>query len=96
MVVTSLDAEAYDAATVLSLYRTRWQIELAFKRLKSLIHIDRLPAKDPKLAKAWLYSHLIFALVIEMLTGNALASSPCAGRGQEEMPVDLAYTTPPH
>jgi len=29
---------------VLAVYRLRWQIELAFKRLKSLLHIDRLPS----------------------------------------------------
>jgi len=77
IIVTSLDAEVCDADEVLALYRTRWQIELAFKRLKSLIHIDRLPAKDPDLAKAWLYSHLIFALSIDTLSSNALDSPPC-------------------
>lgn len=90
MIVTSLDAEAYDAATVLSLYRMRWQIELAFKRLKSLIHIDRLPAKDERLTKAWLYSHLIFALVIETLSGEALASFPWADGQEAASSLDLA------
>jgi len=69
IVVTSLDADTCDADQILAMYRARWQIELAFKRLKSLIHIDRLPARDTGLAKAWLYSHLIFALLIR----------PCAG-----------------
>lgn len=54
IIVTSLDAKVCDADEVLALYRPRWQIELAFNRLKSLIQIDRLPAKDPGLAKAWL------------------------------------------
>ena len=30
---------------MLAVYRLRWQIELAFKRLKSLLHIDRLPTR---------------------------------------------------
>lgn len=77
IIVTSLDANVCDADEVLALYRTRWQIELAFKRLKSLIHIDRMPAKDTSLAKAWLYSHLIFALLIDTLSSNALDSPPC-------------------
>ncbi len=76
IVVTSLDANVSGADEVLALYRTRWQIELAFKRLKSLIHIDRMPAKDTGLAKAWLYSHLIFALLIDTFSGNALDSPP--------------------
>jgi IS4 transposase len=43
----------------------RWQIELAFKRLKSLLNIDRLPAKNPHLARAWLNAHLLLALLID-------------------------------
>lgn len=82
IVVTSLDPSVCDADEVLALYRTRWQIELAFKRLKSLIHIDRLPAKDPNLAKAWLYSHLIFALLIDTFSSKALDSPPCGASYQ--------------
>ena len=42
---TSLSAEDYPAVEVLAASRLRWQIELAFKRLKSLLHIDKLPAR---------------------------------------------------
>jgi Transposase DDE domain len=48
-----------------ALYRLRWQIELAFKRLKSLLRIDRLPAKGDALASTWLHAHLLFALLID-------------------------------
>jgi IS4 transposase len=37
ILVTSLNSEVYPAADVLALYRLRWRIELAFKRLKSII-----------------------------------------------------------
>ncbi|KIC35397.1 hypothetical protein RA27_22865 [Ruegeria sp. ANG-R] len=77
IVVTSLDASVCDTDEVFALYRTRCHIGLAFKRLKSLIHIERLPAKDPNLARAWLYSHLIFALLINTLSSNTLDSPPC-------------------
>jgi IS4 transposase len=63
ILLTSLDDFTVDELA--QLYRIRWQIELAFKRLKSIHHIDRLPAKDPKLAKAWLYAHLLFALIVD-------------------------------
>src|SRR6185369_11619715 len=43
IVVTSLPRHSYTAKDILAVYRLRWQIELAFKRLKSLLHIDRLP-----------------------------------------------------
>jgi len=64
IVLTSLP-ETVTAERILTLYRLRWQVELAFKRMKSLLHIDRLPAKDPDLAKAWLYAHLLIALIAE-------------------------------
>ncbi len=77
MIVTSLAAETISAQEVADLYRFRWQIELAFKRLKSLLHIDRLRAFDPELAKTWIYAHLIAALVIDSMTQEILESSPC-------------------
>ncbi len=46
MVLTSLPVEAASAAEVLATYRLRWQVELAFKRLKSGLGIDRLLARD--------------------------------------------------
>lgn len=44
MLTTSLPAE-FDGAEIRAVYRSRWQIELAFGRLKSLIHVDRLPTR---------------------------------------------------
>ncbi len=76
VLLTSLPKDQFDADSVAALYRVRWQIEIAFKRLKSLIHIDRLPAKDPDLAKTWLLSHLILALLIERKSKDALSSFP--------------------
>ena len=40
-------------------------IELAFKRLKTLLGLGRLPAKGEALARSWLLAHLIVALLIE-------------------------------
>jgi len=65
ILLTSLDAKHYPVQRVGGLYRLRWQVELAFKRLKSLLHMDKLRAKDPDLARAWLYAHLLFALMVE-------------------------------
>lgn len=68
MLVTSLGLGRASPDQLAALYRLRWQIELAFKRLKSLLHIDRLPAKDKDLARAWIFTHLIAALLIEDLS----------------------------
>jgi len=61
------------AATALTL---RCQIELAFKRLKSLLHIDRLPAWTERTSRSWLYAHLILALLCDDLSQDFLESSP--------------------
>ena len=76
MLVTSLAAERANAEQVLALYRMRWQIELAFKRLKSLGGFAALRACDPKLARAWLLAHLIAAVLIETSLGEDLDTPP--------------------
>jgi IS4 transposase len=65
ILITALPAEVFSIACLGALYRLRWQIELAFKRLKSLLRIDRLPAKGDALASTWLHAHLFFALLID-------------------------------
>jgi hypothetical protein len=75
ILATSLD-EPVDQ--LFELYALRWQIEIAFKRLKSLLLIDRLEAKDPELVRTWLLAHIIAALLIEDHADQALDSSPSA------------------
>lgn len=76
MLLTSLPRTRAAAEEVVRLYRLRWQIELAFKRLKSLGGLDELPAFDPRLARSWLLAHLIAAVLIEASLGEALDSPP--------------------
>ena len=73
---TSLSRSGYSAKAVLAAYRLRWQIELAFKRLKSLLHIDRLPTHTERGSRSWLYAHLILALLCDDLSQDFLESSP--------------------
>jgi hypothetical protein len=75
ILITSLDAAAFPPEQLATLYRVRWQVELAFKRLKSILHLDRLPAKDHDLARAWITAHLLLALLIDE-TAAELADSP--------------------
>jgi transposase len=77
MVLTSLPASSATASAVLAAYRLRWQVELAFKRLKSGLGIHRLLARDPAMARSWLLSHLILALMIEDGASEVLDSAPC-------------------
>jgi hypothetical protein len=68
------------AGQIFDLYALRWQIEIAFKRLKSQLHIDRLQAKHPDLARTWLLAHIIAALLIEDHVDKALDFPPSALR----------------
>ena len=70
LLLTSLPADAFPPADILTLYRFRWQIELAFKRFKSLAGLDLLPAKKPELARAWIYARLIVAIIAEQIAGQ--------------------------
>ncbi|MGB9593423.1 MAG: transposase [Anaerolineae bacterium] len=54
LVLTNLPVSAWPAQDVLGLYRFRWQVEMLIKRLKSLLALDGLRARDPHLAQAYL------------------------------------------
>jgi len=82
LLLTSLPAASFPLADVLAIYRLRWQIELAFKRLKSLADLDTLPAKKPALARSWIFARLIVALLAERIAGKPPDSSPCAPRNR--------------
>jgi hypothetical protein len=74
IVLTTLPGVAPEL--ILELYRHRWQIELAFKRLKSLLHLGHLKKTDPVGAKAWLQGKLFVATLIETLIAVGERFSP--------------------
>jgi hypothetical protein len=76
MVVSNLAQEPWPAEQVLRLYRLRWQVELLFKRLKSLLHLDHLRAQDPQLAQTYLLGKLLAALLLDRLTCHARRLCP--------------------
>lgn len=77
IIFTTLPAEKFDLSMVLEWYRLRWQIELAFKRLKSLISLGHLPKYDEQSSRAWLYGKLFVGLLVEKLMSYAGSISPC-------------------
>jgi IS4 transposase len=93
ILLTSLNREEFPINVVAALYRLRWQIELAIKRLKSILHIDRLPAKHPDLVRAWLHAHLLLALLLDDITASLGAVSPSATGFARN--VTLAYNNAP-
>ena len=75
ILVTSLPAKDFPTARILELYRLRWRIEIAFKRLKSVIGLTGPPGHCPEVAKAWVLCHLIAVLLTEAELA-ALGDSP--------------------
>jgi hypothetical protein len=90
LLLTSLPADIFPPADILALYRFRWQIELAFKRFKSLAGLDMLPAKKPELARAWIYARLIVAIIAEQIAGQVPESSPSGPGNTICEPIALA------
>jgi hypothetical protein len=68
-VLTSLPCDI-TADEVLNIYRLRWQVELYFKRLKSIMGFGDLPKKKEDSIFAWLNGKLMIALLIEKLISN--------------------------
>jgi hypothetical protein len=64
------------AEQVLELYRVRWQVELGFKRLKSLFDAGSAPNRDPEAVRSWIYAKLLAVLLIERLGEEARLFSP--------------------
>lgn len=75
-VLTTVHKEELTTVDVLCLYRMRWQIELVFKRLKSLLRLGHVPKKNDFSARAWIQAKLLIALIIERLSIEARFFSP--------------------
>lgn len=76
IVFTTLPKRFFAARDVLDWYRIRWQIELVFKRFKSLAKLGHLPKHDEESSRAWLYGKLFVCLLTEKLVTYSSAISP--------------------
>jgi hypothetical protein len=75
ILVTSLP-EAITGRQAAELYRLRWQIELAFKRLKSILGLGHLPKTDLESCRAWLHGKLFIAQLARNVMESGRALSP--------------------
>ena len=80
-VATSLDS-SFSVEEILGLYRYRWQVELYFKRLKSILNYGEMPKKSEKSIFAWLNGKLMVALLIESIIADT-DFSPCFDYDEE-------------
>ena len=75
-VLATVARAVVDTPAVLDLYRARWQIELCFKRLKSLLRLGHVPKRTDASARAWIEGKLLTVLLIERLLHEARLFSP--------------------
>jgi hypothetical protein len=80
LVWTTVPAAEYPTRRILDVYRVRWQVELAFKRLKSSMGLGQLPKRSDPSGRAWLHGKLLVAMLVERLLGAAEAFSPGPAR----------------
>ncbi len=76
LVLTSLPASWGTAPIILELYRARWQVELAFKRLKQLLAAGHVPKTTDESSRAWLQAKILTALLIEHMIHAGRFFSP--------------------
>jgi hypothetical protein len=73
---TNYPEDAFSAIEILDWYRSRWQVELLFKRFKSIAELGHLPKHSDDSSKAWLYGKLFVALLTNKLIEYASSVSP--------------------
>lgn len=70
IVVSNLDNSIL-ATEILGAYRLRWQVEIYFKRLKSILNFGELPKRRNESIVAWLNGKMMIALLIEIVIAKA-------------------------
>lgn len=86
IIFTTFPPEEFADVDILSWYRSRWQVELVFKRFKSIAGLGHLPKRGGDSSKAWLYGKLFVALLVNKLIEHASSISPW-GYELEEQPT---------
>ncbi len=76
IVFTNYPEDAFSDYEVLDWYKIRWQVELIFKRFKSIAQLGHLPKHSDDSSKAWLYGKLFVALLTEKIIEYASSISP--------------------
>lgn len=67
LVTTLLDSQTYPADAIRALYGERWQVELHFHQIKTLMAMDVLRCKTPDLIEKELLIHLIAYNLVRVL-----------------------------
>ena len=88
-VFTTLTAAQLSPAKVLEFYRGRWQVELVFKRLKSIVGLGHLRKDNEEMARAWIHGKLFVAFLLEAMLRCGETFFPL---GLPALPAGMAVT----
>lgn len=92
-VVTSL-GDDFTSDEIINLYRLRWQVEMVFKRYKSILNMGSMPTKTAVSGEVWLNCKMLIALLIEKLMSK-VDFSPSSNqsehmeRDENDLPFDI-------
>jgi hypothetical protein len=76
LVWTSVPVSEMSKRQVLRHFRFRWQLELVFKRTKSIMGLGQIPKRSDDSSRAWLNGKLLVALLVDRLWRHAESFSP--------------------
>lgn len=76
LLLTSVSRQTLSSEQLLALYRLRWQIELEFKRLKSILELGVVRAKAPEMVRATFAAKLLGALLVEDILAARATGAP--------------------
>lgn len=72
LVTTLLDCQAYPAEKLIALYARRWNLELAFRHLKTTMGMEELRCKTPDMAEKEVLAYLVAYNLIRCLMAQAV------------------------
>gem|GEM_PF-2455713 len=83
--ITDLASDELPVHQVRKLYGRRWQIELFFKRLKSLLDLGEMPTRDGPTARAWIWAKLLLAALAVLIADERFSPWGCPAEQSEEL-----------
>jgi hypothetical protein len=91
VVITALPTiiSAYD---IICLYQLRWQVEIYFKRLKSIMDFGNVPLKREDSIHTWLNGKLLISLLIEQMLSE-VSFSPCGDNKRNTKHLERVTTS---
>jgi hypothetical protein len=66
-IFTTVPRHLMSTAQVFAVYRLRWQVELAFKTMKTVLRYGELPNRRADTGRTWLLAKLVCALLLDSL-----------------------------